>query len=380
MDTCRVLHLIQGLNIGGMEKVTLQLARRSRKRGFDDRILTFDTAPSGPEAYHSCDQVPSAFVKREPGFDPDFSHRLSKLLLRWNVRVLHAHNNTALFYGALAIQEMNSPPALVGTYHNRPCHPTWRARLAARWAATKASHVVAVSEELSHLLQSEHWLHNCLTIPNGVDTEEYRPGVCDEYWRKTLYIPDEALLLCHAGRFDSNKCQGDLIRALRLLPPAVPIFLILAGSGPTLDNVRALASEDRRINFVYRVDDISALLRESDIFIICSKHEGSPCALLEAMACQRAVVATEVGGIPEILRGPEGLCGILVPPANPPALASAIARLCSSSAKRLELGAQARRRIVDSYSIERQWLKYEQLYSTCPHEKSKEVISVDLAT
>lgn len=362
-----MLHVIQGLNVGGMEKGTLQLVKLSRRCAFEDQILTFDTPPDGPDTYPGAAEVPTTFLKRAPGFDIEFPNRLRTLMLRSGVEIVHAHNDTALFYCALAIHPLKCRPVLVGTYHNAPCHDTWPAKIGARWAGAKANAVLAVSCALAASLKSKGWVNNCSVIANGVDTEEYQVDGFHGDWRRAAGIPEEALLLGHIGRFDANKSQSNLIRAVRSLHLPIPVFLIFVGNGSLLEPVKAFAGNDHRIHFIPRLNDVAEFLRNLDLFIICSKDEGAPRAMLEAMACERAVIATNVGGIPEILHAPDGPCGVLVPVDDPAGLARAIAELSTSWERRREMGVRARRRIINSYNIEQQWRRYERNYQLAIH-------------
>ena len=145
------------------------------------------------------------------------------------------------------------------------------------------------------------------------------------------------------------------------------MHLVLAGSGTNeeyIDSLKALVKElgiENRVHFIGQVDDIAALHAESDIFVLQSLSEGCPVALLEAMACGKACVATDVAGARDIIE--DGRDGILVPPKDPPALATAFAKLGESSSFRRKLGEFARRKVEEKYVIEREVRAYEELLS-----------------
>ena len=107
--------------------------------------------------------------------------------------------------------------------------------------------------------------------------------------------------------------------------------------------------------------DVAALLQASDLFILSSHHEGLPNSILEAMASALPVVATQVGGIPELILGAEN--GILVPAHNPQALAAAIIKLASAQELRLKMGQANRQRVLAHFSLAQSVAKYEQAYS-----------------
>ena len=108
--------------------------------------------------------------------------------------------------------------------------------------------------------------------------------------------------------------------------------------------------------------DVAAFLRDVDILVQCSDDEGTPRAVLEGMAMGLAIVGTSVGGIPELLDAPNGRAGIVVPPADLEALAEAVRSLAVNPKLRGELGKVARSRAVTSFSADREWLGYENLY------------------
>lgn len=360
---CRVLHLLQGLAVGGLERVVLQLAARSRRHGYDDRLLLYDTPAGRGAADLEAGGVPQEFLPRRPGVDWGFAVRLRDYLRARRVQVLHAHNDTALFYGALALLAGARGVRLVATLHNAPSHPTWRARLLTRWAAAQAAHVAVVSDELLARLRAGGWLKDGTVIPNGVDADEFAPLGAVDGWRERLALPRTALLVGHVGRLDENKRQADLLDAARLARRVLPqLYVVFAGQGPLLPDFERRAAGEEFVRFVPRVGDVAAFLRELDLFVLCSRHEGAPLALLEAMACARAVVATRVGGIPQIVGEGEAGAALLVPPGDPQALGEALVAIGRSPDLRRDLGARARARVLAAFSAEQTWLSYEAVY------------------
>jgi hypothetical protein len=144
------------LATGGKERVVLDLVGRSRAAGFDDRVLLFDQ-PAWSDNEFDPGDIPVEFTLRQRGVDCGCAKRMADAMSDLRTDIVHAHNDTALFYAALAIRRLHwkrrlSPRRLVATYHNLPTHPGWRARLAARWAARSANVLVAVSRELHRTL------------------------------------------------------------------------------------------------------------------------------------------------------------------------------------------------------------------------------------
>jgi glycosyltransferase involved in cell wall biosynthesis len=167
----------------------------------------------------------------------------------------------------------------------------------------------------------------------------------------------------HIARFDPVKRHVDLIEtARRLHRAALPVAFVLVGQGELLEAARSAAAGLPNVHFLGSSDEIPGLLRRLDAFVLCSDHEATPLALLEAMACGLPCVATAVGGVPAVLAsGAAAAAGILVPPRDPEALAAALARLAADPDMRARLSRAARARALE-FSFERTWRSYSALY------------------
>lgn len=162
----------------------------------------------------------------------------------------------------------------------------------------------------------------CFHVPNGVDAAVFRPRDRAEA-RRLLRVDPSTKLVVFVGRLVREKGLLELLAAMRELPHAT---LAVVGGGPLEDAVRARAAEDRRVLAVGQkpLADVATWVAASDVVALPSWMEGSPNAVLEALASGRPVVATRVGGIPEVVA--PGQNGELVPPREPEALARALER------------------------------------------------------
>ena len=178
------------LRIGGKERVALQLALRGREEGDDHRLLLFDTPCRSDIVDLNPGDVPTYYSRRKPGIDLTLPWRIRRVVQDTGACVVHAHNDTAIFYGALALLlDRHRPLKLVGTFHTRPTHGTWRARTATRWAAQTATYVTSVSDELTHHLRMTGWVSRCRTLWNGVDIEKFSPAGGTDNWLHTSRSP-----------------------------------------------------------------------------------------------------------------------------------------------------------------------------------------------
>jgi glycosyltransferase involved in cell wall biosynthesis len=354
-----IVHLLSGLQIGGKERAALRLARRAMQDGRRAALVLYDTPFRSAELDFDPGDVPTIHLKRGPGVDLRFARRLARQLRYLGAQVVHAHNDTALFYAALAAMlALPRRVRVVASFHAWPTQGGRGARALTRAGSAIAS-VAAVSDDLAGLLTRAGWVGKCAVIPNGVETDRYTPSGATDRWRDRLGLDESDFLVGHVARFDPVKRHVDLLAAAECLSKAQPrIVFVLVGRGPLLNELRSRAAGLGNIRFVEQVSDMPPLLRSLDAMMLCSAHEGTPLALLEGMACGVPVVATAVGGVPYLLRD----AGLLVPPRNSGELARALTLLATDPALRTRLAEAARRRSLD-FSFEAEWAAYARLYA-----------------
>ena len=191
-------------------------------------------------------------------------------------------------------------------------------------------------------------------IYNGVPTDL-------AYARTARPRPDDRLVVGAVGRLDPVKGHDILIKALAWLPG---MRVVILGSGPRQPELRRLAREvgvADRVSLPGWCDRVEDWLGRFDLFCHPSRYEGLGLALIEAMRAGLPIVATSVGGVPELLDG--GRCGLLVPPEDPPALAAAITGLAADPVRREFLGERARDRVHAEFSVDRMVAAYERLWA-----------------
>ena len=171
--------------------------------------------------------------------------------------------------------------------------------------------------------------------------------------RRVLGISDGEILISSVGALEQRKGHRYLIEAIGALAATGKFKCLIAGQGSihkVLQGEIAVIRSLDRIKLLGRVDDPRELFWASDIFAMPSLKEGLGVAALEAMAIAMPVIASDVGGLREVVE--DGRTGIIVPPANAPAITSAIVRLADSAELRSQMGAAARARVVENYSME----------------------------
>lgn len=205
-----------------------------------------------------------------------------------------------------------------------------------------------------------------IVIPNGFDLEAFRPNPeARREVRAELGIPDTSLVITHIGRFHSQKDYPNLLSAADLVAAArADVCLVLCGDGvdssnPLLAEWTARPSLAGRFRLLGNRADVHRILAASDVAVSASTGEGFPNAVGEAMATGIPCVATDVGDTADLV----GEAGMIVPPADPQALASGILGLLARSPEdRSSLGLKARARIGNLFGLERMARRYAGVY------------------
>ena len=197
-------------------------------------------------------------------------------------------------------------------------------------------------------------------IPNFVDSKKFAPTP----YKEDKIRDGRDVVITHISNFRPVKRIQDLVYAMRIVTKEVPdARLVLVGNGPERHKIERLVDRldlGKHVDFTGFRSDISHLLGCTDVVVLCSETESTPLTLLEGMSCGLPVVATEVGGIPEIVEN--GVNGYLVPPKHPEAIAEKILELNADPKLRRRLGGAARERILDQYTIERIVGQYVDVY------------------
>lgn len=346
-----VLHVVLSLEPGGTERLVVDMSNRLAEQGVPIHICCLDAAGALAEGLHP--RVAVHVLGRPPGFSARIAWRLGALARRVGATVLHCHQYTPFVYGCAA--RLCAPGiGLVFTEHGRLAGavPSPRRRAINRWLTRIGGQQFAVSHELRRYMLDEGFAAGRLAvIHNGI---EPRPASTDEDRRRardTLGLSGEDLVVGTTARFDPVKDLPNLVAGAALAHQNWPALkLVMIGDGACRPQVEdAARSRDfRNMLLPGHLGNARSLLPAFDVYVNCSISEGISVALLEAMDAGLPVVATAVGGTPEIVRA--GTDGMLVPPGEPRALADALLNLARDATLRLALATAARSRVRESFS------------------------------
>lgn len=204
-------------------------------------------------------------------------------------------------------------------------------------------------------------------IYSGLDPEEFPvPSAQEDKKRRRAEqgLPDEEQLLLAVGSLTAQKGYSTLFQAIKDMHANFDYHLLIAGSGPLAEELQAEVRElglFEKVTFLGRSDRVPELMAAADLLVLSSKWEGLPGVVIEAMACALPVVATAVGGTPELVE--EGQTGWLVPPNDPEALKRALEKvLCLSDEERLQWGLAGRVRVERYFHVDKMVAGYEDIY------------------
>jgi glycosyltransferase involved in cell wall biosynthesis len=230
--------------------------------------------------------------------------------------------------------------------------------------------IVAISDAVKEDLVSKKaaMRENVIVIPNGIDAAEFQISAeARSEARAALGVPDESPVIGMVGRLDQAKGADILIRAAAVIRRQVPqLRVVLIGAGPAENEIKRLAREHAVSDIVHFAGyrrDARQLMHALDLLVLASRHEGQSLSMLEAMACGKAVVAANVGGIPGVLL--DGVTGLLFPSEDVAALADSVVKLLAGPVKREAMGRAGRRRVETDFSQAEMLERTAALYSAC---------------
>jgi glycosyltransferase involved in cell wall biosynthesis len=356
-----IAHVLSSFDLGGQERVALDLARTQRAHGNEVLVVSIAPPPEGPIA----EELRQAGVRAETlakrsNLDPSLPLRLAALLARAGVEIVHTHNPQALIYGALAGRLAGA--RVVHTKHGiNPDRPrrVWLRRAAARLVDA----YVVVTPTLARIASHECDPNRVHVVANGIDTSSFTPHPdARSDSRRELGLPEDAWVVGTVGRLAPEKDQALLIKAM------APLLgerrrLVIVGDGPERDALSAVVREanvERHVLMTGARSNVARLLSAFDAFALPSRTEGLPLVLLEAMASELPVVATSVGGIPDLVV--PGVTGLLVPPRDAEALQAALLSLIDRQVLARQMGLTARRHVLARHSLGAMAKAYGQLY------------------
>ncbi|MBI5842255.1 MAG: glycosyltransferase [Chloroflexi bacterium] len=367
-----IAFLIDGLSMGGAERLMVPILKHLSRDDFEPRVCVFQTKEGNPMAESiQALGVPVDSLEINRLRDISALPRLTRYLKENNVKLVHTQLEFANILGNIAAKFMRLPS--VCTVHVLPPEEVklkTKFHQRAEWTSLRmfCDRIISVSEEARtyHLDIAGFWPEKITTIYNGIDLMEFRKsGRADRNAiRQELGIPENANLMTTVAVLRQPKGIEFMIRALPAVLAADPLaYYLVVGSGPhhdvLIEEVAKVGVKDRVI-FAGLRKDVPDLLAASDLFVLPTLTEALPTVLAEAMAVGLPIVASAVGGVPEMVT--DGANGRLVSPGVPVELSDACIDLLSSPEKRKSMGSRGLEIVDEKFSIDRQVGQMRELY------------------
>ena len=358
----KILYVITGLGLGGAERVVVDLADKMSQLGYEVKIAYLTgkviIEPKNKEieiiflGLYNILYLISAYNK------------LRNLIYRFKPDVVHSH----MFHSNILtrlVRILSPIPKLINTVHSSSEGGALR-MLTYRLTHRYTSVVTNVSKEASLKFEEKKAvpIQKMLTIYNGIDTNKYKfSEVSRTRIREELGLNSKDKFILAVGRFNIAKDYPNLLQAVAILKEKNFLFkLFIAGEGELKIYIEQLINQLDIKDYIILLgarNDVQDLMCGADVFVLSSAWEGFGLVVAEAMACERIVVATDCGGVREVL----GETGILIPNKNSLKLAQALQEsLAIEEKESRQKGFMARERVISNYSLDISTKKWLELY------------------
>jgi glycosyltransferase involved in cell wall biosynthesis len=369
----RLLEVVTRLDVGGVPAHLMLLLEGLRSRGYEITVACGECIPEHERKLAALG-IPLVRLPLRRLLSPIADGRglveLYRLIRSHQFDIVHTHMSKAALLGGCAAR-LARARIVVNTAHNLGSIAMPRAWLRALfWIYDKlllsltADAVVTVSERVRDTVVRNGLLsaRKVFSIHNGIrptpgDVHSFAPLEAIDVGRDRLVVGTVARLVWFKGLHDLVAAAPAVVKAF---PQTV---FVLVGDGPQRDHLEHEANElGVAANFIFLGErhDVPSLLRGFDLFVLPSVSEGLPITILEAMAAGKAVIATEVGGVPELVE--HGVTGLLVPPRDPTALGAALISLLGDRPRRSAMGRSGRQRLARAFNAERMVAETDALF------------------
>ncbi len=376
-----VMQLVLSLVIGGTEKLVYEITQRVDRDKVSPVVCCLDEIGVFGEKLRDAG-VPVYVLNRAPGLDWSLLPKLREIIVKEQIDVIHAHQYTPYFYGLMGslyskITLTPSRPEVVFTEHGRfyPDVRKFKRVVSNPILSLFTKEIVTISASTKQsLIDYENFpARRIRVVYNGIDLERFSKTADRLAKRRELGLQPDDKVFGIVARLDPIKNHAMLLRACQQLVKTVPnAYLLIVGDGPErakLEELTASLGIAAHVKFLGARQDISELLQTFDVFALSSFSEGTSVTLLEAMGVGVPIVATNVGGNPEVVS--DGETGFLVESDNADDMANKLLQLLQDNALRQRMGNAGKQRVHALFSIEKMVQAYVDLYLNASKRKSE---------
>ncbi|WP_224999065.1 glycosyltransferase [Cesiribacter sp. SM1] len=362
-EKIKVLHIIKSLGRGGAEMLLPETLNYHNQERYEFHYIYF--LPWKDQVVKPLERNGGIVTCMSSNNNLDIMAKVPALvryIRRNNIKLVHCHLAWAGIAGRIAAKLAGVP--VIYTEHNNISSYHILTYLASRMTLFLNDLTIAVSADAREASSKVVSPHKLKLILNGVDTVAFQRGKHPSDIRKKLGIPEDHLIISTVAVFRIQKRLDLFIKvAAGILQRHEKVSFIMIGDGPEKPAVEQQARElglEGKVFFEGLQHNVKPYFELTDIYLMTSDFEGLPIALLEAMSMSCAPVATDVGGIPEVVEN--GISGLLSPAGDVEALQQQLELLIEDKEKRLEIASNARYRIENYFSMKKMVRELEEVY------------------
>ena len=350
----RLLCMLDELDIGGTEQQILELVRRVDRARFEPMVCCFRHGRKAEEI--EALGVPVFRISKSHKLDAGIILKIAKLLREQRIDILQTYLWTANAWGRVAAR-IAGTPVVVASERNVDIWEQSYKRMIGRTLAHSTDKIIANSEAVRDYLLDRGGLdpEKVVRIYNGVNFERFEKPFDPMERRRELGLPEGALLAGVVARVEPAKDHDTLLHAMASVrDQTAHLHLAVVGDGRQTERLTALANQlglGDRVHFTGFRTDAAEWIRTFDFSVLSSVKEGLSNTVIESMAAGKPVIATAVGGNPEVIV--EGETGFLLPTREPELFGAAIARMVADPARMRELGDASKMRVESLFSVEK---------------------------
>jgi len=371
----KVLHIITRMDKGGSAQNTLLTVRKANKGKFESKLI----CGSAREVKPDDDFIIIPQLSRDIKFSRDLSAflKLYKIIKQEKPQIVHTHTSKAGILGRWAAK-LARVPIIIHTTHGNVfsgyfgCFMTKLFVIAERISARITDKIITLTPK-GIKQQLEHKIGNkkkYISIHSGIEIEKFKDASINrEVFRKKLGIAEKDIVIGVVARLVPVKGHRYLLETMKLME-SESLKLFIIGDGPLRGELEYQAIEsgiEKNVVFLGQREDVPKLLNVLDIFVMPSLNEGMGRAIAGAMASEKPVIASNVGGIPDVVDNK--ITGILVPSKSPEALSNAIAYLIKNPEIAAQMGQEGRKKAVKNFGINSMIKQIENLYEELVNRK-----------
>jgi glycosyltransferase involved in cell wall biosynthesis len=352
----------------GGQRQSFLLAKELQKRGYPLHFVVQPGSPLHTKALEA--HLPVLPLRMRSELDAGAAIRLSHHLKRKRCKLVHFHDALSLGVGTGSDFLTRVPIRVLSRRVDFPLKKNFLSRLKYR---RNVDGVIAISDAVKNVLVSGGVNSGIISvIPSGIDFSVFEESSSSDYLRKELSFEEDHYLVGIVAHLADHKGHKYLIQATQFLKEKAPMVkIIIVGEGPLMMDLTEQAKETHVEDMVFFLgfrEDIHQILSSLDLFVLSSFLEGMGSSILDAMAHRLPVVATQVGGIPEVVIHED--TGLLVPPRRPDAMAQAILRLYKDRKLAARLGQRGYEVVNRKFSSESMALRIIDLYERLARKKN----------